>query len=76
MIITLSTVSVVSVPNDVTFACAAVCNVPVKSPLILPVTLPVKAPTNPPLEVTIPAAAILPLVNTVAPVLTDNAVPS
>ena len=36
----------------------------------LPVTAPVNPPTNPPLAVTIPAAAILPLANTVAPVLT------
>ena len=47
-----------------------------EEPYALPETLPVNAPTNPPLAVTIPAAAILPLVYTVAPVLTDNAAPS
>ena len=57
----------------------AVAALPVQEPEepdALPVTLPVNPPTNPPLAVTIPAAAILPLVNTVAPVLTDNAAPS
>ena len=36
LIMMLSTVNAVSVPKDVTLACAAVCSVPVKSPLIGP----------------------------------------
>ena len=52
-IITLSTVSVVSVPRLVMFVCAAPVTVaavpdtlPVTSPVKLPVTLPVKVPTT------------------------------
>jgi hypothetical protein len=38
-IATSSTVNAVNVPSEVTFPCAAVCNVPVTSPVKFPVTL-------------------------------------
>ena len=63
---------IVTSPENVTAApvilLTVMSGVPVNPPAVpevLPVTLPVRAPTKPPLAVTIPAAAMLPLIHLV-----------